>query len=167
MEEPIDKELMMRHLVLGMVLIVGAGALLFGVGRLGDEAEAKQQQQAAPELPMRFGSTVPSLKTEYLMSALVQLEGHLVPSNAFAYISHGTLNRLFQEAGRDPARISEGVAIQVRTGPAAVAWGLEANSVVSLVVMRSGVPVPATILAGDEWLAHGVRPPAAPSKQGR
>jgi hypothetical protein len=117
---------------------------------------AEPPASAPPPPPTAMSSTIPPIDTPYIMAALVQLEGTAVSSpDALLYVSRVTYNRLRDEAGASRACDRENLTLEVTTGVGAQAWGIPAGTKVMISQVRGGVPVPATIVAGDEWFVAG------------
>ncbi len=128
-------------------------------------AQAFARQTPAQNAPA-IGTAVPSIETGFIIAALVDVEGVDVPyapsGISMLYVSRKTFNRLRNEAGGSSACDREGLQLQVITGSGAEAWGIPAGSHVTLSLSRSGVPVPETIVAGDDWFVTGEAVLSAP-----
>ncbi len=116
-------------------------------------------RQAPAQGALAIGTAVPSIDTGFIIAAFVDVDGAAVPhvpsGIPMLYVSRKTFNRLRNEAGGSSACDHEGLQLQVVTGSGAEAWGIPTGSHVILSLSRSGVPVPETIVAGDDWFATG------------
>jgi len=110
-----------------------------------------------------MGSAIPTPECRFLIAALVVLQ-HEGSADAAPgiYVSRKTMNRLRNEAGGHSNCDGEGLSLEVTTGPDSSAWLIPQGTRVRLTIMRDGVPVPETIVAGDSWFAQGVSVFAAP-----
>lgn len=152
---------------------------LFGAGAIGMVAVglcATLFARGAPPTPapaVSLGSAVPPIGTEFVIAALVVLEGSAVGHpdamlpDAMLYVSRKTYNRLRDEAGGSATCDKPGLQFTVVSASAAEAWGIPVGSTVVMTQVRHGVPVPASIVAGDEWFASGGAVQSPPCGEGK
>lgn len=147
----------------GVVLVSAAAGIAAATTLLGVRSVA-----ADPPGQPALGSAVPPIGTEFVIAALVVLEGSAVGHpDAMLYVSRKTYNRLRDEAGGSATCDKPGLQFTVVSASAAEAWGIPVGSTVVMTQVRHGVPVPVSIVAGDEWFASGGAVQSPPCGEGK
>ena len=145
----------MRHL--GAIKILG----LISVGSLVVAALGAWPSSGAvpanigPDGPV-VGTSVPPIGTEFVIAALVAVQGaDVAANNPLLYVSRKTFNRLRDEAGGKMECDGPGLQLRVTAGVAANGWQIPAGASIIITEVRHGVPVPCNIVAGDDWFLSG------------
>jgi len=158
------------HFAIVLSLMAVAGAVT-GALALASAPSARQEPAGADtgNLAASLGSAIPGSTTPFIMAALVGVEGPGLESDAFLYVSRKTFNRLRDECAVSVDCDAPGLRLRVTAGEGAGCWNIPAGASLELVELRSGVPVPETIVAGDAWFLSGdavVATPCEPATGG-
>jgi hypothetical protein len=123
---------------------------------------APSDSPSDPKMPL--GERVPPRDEQFIIAVLVSLRGEAVTDgSALLYVARPTYNRLRADAGARLESDRPGLVLSVISAGAAEAWGIPAGSTLAMAQIRAGVPVPASIVAGDPWFAKGVEVIADPT----
>jgi hypothetical protein len=136
--------------------------IVAGIVAVGTIFIARAVARSEPVAPQIDGSGVPPIGSDFIIAVLVQVEGPDVAQDALLYVGRKTFNRLRDESGAARECDREGMQLQAVVGQGAQAWSIPAGARVILTQLRHGVPVPATVVAGDDWFLSGeewVSPP--------
>ncbi len=143
-----------------LVSLAASGGALVAIVVSGFLSQASVAAPSSPTTPPAvspaFGTAVrPASETQWIAAQVLVVSADLTAPTPL-FLSRAAFNRLRAEAGAQREQDCRGLTLAVVVGDAAQPWGLKPGTQVSLRLLASGVDVPESNIAGDDWFTQGV-----------